>query len=187
MTTLAHNDIATPPEDVLRHTLDGVFQLCDRLKVWGQKHADSGLPLTELVYNEIQSLCATSLLLRIQITGSGYVSSESSQQTLVRCKTQLSETLDLLSFHKHAERGGQEGDLNVLYARRYILNQDTHNGTHHLYGRKEGLVRLGLELKEHVAALVQDKPTESLTAGVAVQRFQHLEYVTSLLLFRRFH
>ncbi|KKP04779.1 serine/threonine protein kinase [Trichoderma harzianum] len=175
MTTLAHNDIATPPEDVLRHTLDGVFQLCERLAVWGQKHADSGLPLTELVCNEIQSLCATSLLLRIQITGSGYVPSESFQQTLVRCKTQLSETLDLLSFHKHAERGGQEGDLNVLYARRYILNQDTHNGTHHLYGRKEGLVRLGIELKEQVAALVQDKPAESMTAGVAVQRFQHLE------------
>ncbi|KAL7941737.1 kinase-like protein [Trichoderma barbatum] len=175
MATPAYNRTATTQELTLQHMLDEMFRICNRLTDWARRHADPEVPLTDLVCNEIRSLCAAVMVLQIHVTEPSYRLSENIQQILTRCKTQLFLTLDLLSFHEHAERSGDEGALNVLYARMYILEHDVYNDPQRHYGREERLVHLGLELKGHIAAVTQDDPAEPMTVGMAVQRFRRLE------------
>ncbi|UKZ72598.1 hypothetical protein TrVFT333_000231 [Trichoderma virens FT-333] len=175
MTTPAHNDPAAIQEPTLQHMLNAMFQKCESLTIWAENQADPEEPLTELACDQIKSLCTTAILFKTQVTEPGYGSPESTKQTLVRFNTQLPLTLDLLSFHAQAERGGQVGALNALYARKYILGHNLHNDTQRHNDREDHLIHLGLELKGLVAELGQDTPTEPMTAGIAaVQRFQRL-------------
>ncbi|RFU79254.1 serine threonine kinase [Trichoderma arundinaceum] len=173
-------------EPSLAQLLDGMLQVCKRLSIWAKDHAGSDEPLTNLACKEIHSLCSLIFLFNSQVAELGPDCKDNAQddrpalserilQTLTHCKKQLFVTLDLLELHGQAERHGQEGALNALYARKYIIDDAVYGGSQHHYGREESLIHLGLELKGFIAEFAQDPIGGPMTAGNAVQRFQHLE------------
>ncbi|UKZ46003.1 hypothetical protein TrVGV298_000200 [Trichoderma virens] len=153
MTTPIQNDPVAIQEPTLQHMLDAMPQFCKRLTIWEKKHADLEVPLTALVCDQIRRLCATYTQLKTQITEAGYISPEIIQQTQTCCITQLVVTWDLLSFHEQAERGGQEGALNVLYARMHILNNNIYSDPQHHNDGEDNLVHLVSELKRYLSEL----------------------------------
>ncbi|TFA98821.1 Cell division control protein [Trichoderma ghanense] len=177
MTTPSTQGDATTREPDLLQALDELVPVCKRLTIRAKKLASLEKPLTELASKQVQNLCATVARLRIQATESGRGPTEDEQlwQTLRRCRTQIPETLDLLAFVATAEQDDQEGAINELYARMFILDNGAYNDTPASHGRVEGLIRLGLELKGIIAALVPDSPAVRLTAATAVKQFQQLE------------
>ncbi|OTA07782.1 hypothetical protein A9Z42_0086980 [Trichoderma parareesei] len=177
MTTPAKDD-ATTRETTLDQEFDRLVPVCQNISIWARKQTSPERPLTALAAKHVQDLCATIVQLRIYATKPSRGPADARQllQSLTRCKRQLFETISLSSFTSGAEQDDQEGAINELYARRYILGSGNSNDyTPPSHGRVDGMIRFGLELKGIIEALVSDSPAAGLTPAAAVTRFQQLE------------
>ncbi|PTB69327.1 kinase-like protein [Trichoderma citrinoviride] len=184
MTTPSTQDDANTWEPTILQVLDQFVPICKRFTIWAKELASPEKPLTELASEQVQNLCTSVARLSTQATAPGRGPAEDEQlwQILTRCKTQLFETVSLLSFVAKAEQSGQEGALNELYARRFILDSGTYTNTPPSHGRVDGMIRLGLDLKGIIATLASDTPAALLTPATTSKRFQQQEPKISDLL-----